>query len=120
MKVYIAGPISGMAHYNYQAFANAQIEIEQIGFKAVNPHTICAGINVHDWPALLKKCTLVYCDAIYMLPGWQNSKGATLERTVAITLGIPIFYSIDALGEWQMMILHQLYLTKDNITPTKN
>jgi hypothetical protein len=30
------------------------------------------------------------CDAIYLLDGWEDSKGAFAERSVAEWLGIPI------------------------------
>jgi len=35
---------------------------------------------------------LVDSDAILMLDGWQESRGACLERTIAFELNIPIYY----------------------------
>jgi hypothetical protein len=35
---------------------------------------------------------LVDSDAIVMLNGWQDSRGACLERTIAFELNIPIYY----------------------------
>ena len=35
---------------------------------------------------------LSMCDAIYMLNGWERSKGAKLEKQFAETLGMRIFY----------------------------
>ena len=35
---------------------------------------------------------LLDCDAIYMLPNWEVSNGATLEREIAKTLGLEIVY----------------------------
>ena len=35
---------------------------------------------------------LVDSDAIIMLNGWQESRGACLERNVAFELDIPIYY----------------------------
>lgn len=38
---------------------------------------------------------LVDSDAIVMLNGWQDSRGACLERTIAFELNIPIYYEND-------------------------
>jgi len=32
------------------------------------------------------------CDAIYMLNGWEHSKGAKIEKFIAETMGKPIWY----------------------------
>jgi len=41
---------------------------------------------VHDLHELLN------CDAIYMLKGWEDSKGAKIEHNLAKGLGIKVFY----------------------------
>jgi hypothetical protein len=33
---------------------------------------------------------LLDCDAIFMLPGWRESRGATVEHAVAVACGIPV------------------------------
>ena len=37
---------------------------------------------------------LAACDAVFMMPGWEKSKGARMERDRAIKLGMPIYYSL--------------------------
>jgi len=39
------------------------------------------------------------CDAIFMMPGWETSKGARLEHEAAKKLGLKIYYSIDEVPE---------------------
>ena len=46
--------------------------------------------------------SLVDSDAIVMLDGWQESRGASLERIVAFELNIPIIYE------------HQLWASSEN------
>ena len=33
---------------------------------------------------------LLDCDAILMLPGWEDSAGATLEHSIAVALGLEV------------------------------
>jgi len=41
---------------------------------------------------------LAKCDAVLRLPG--ESKGADIEKDYALSLGIPVFFSIDDLLEY--------------------
>lgn len=40
------------------------------------------------------------CDAILMVPGWEESSGARGELAEAIELCMPVFYDIDELQRW--------------------
>ncbi len=88
-RVYISGPITGMADRNRGAFESAESALVDLGFEPVNPlrnglpETAC-------WTAHMRAdiALLVTCQAIVMLPGWIKSRGATLERHIADQLGI--------------------------------
>lgn len=89
-KVYIAGPISGVNNFT-QKFAEVEQTLNHIGFEVVNPAVLPLDTDY-------KECInrgldkLFDCDAIFMLDGWEESQGATLEQQYAATVGMPIFY----------------------------
>jgi hypothetical protein len=42
-----------------------------------------------------------HADCIFMLPGWEESKGACEEKRVAENIGIPVFTELEALMGWR-------------------
>ena len=87
MKVYIAGKITGCPDY-FEAFAEAAFTIRTAGDEPVNPCGAPEGLTYRQYINRALKL-LMKCDAIYMLPGWKDSKGAKLEKTYAETVGLP-------------------------------
>lgn len=96
-KVYISGKISGMDKTEYVArFRKAEELLRLQGYhRIVNPvkFTVCR------WKWLYKiigyKLTLCYdlyrlmkCDRIYKIPGWKDSRGASVESYVAQVMRI--------------------------------
>lgn len=91
--------MSGLPNYNYGAFFAAENLLRSQGKEVINPAKHFGGDQGRarsdyiraDVAVLLRKAT-----AIYMLPGWQNSAGARLEREIAIQLEYDITYAPDA------------------------
>jgi len=69
------------------------------GWAVICPHTNNILMNGPDttWELFMAGDLelLKRSDAIYMLPGWENSKGAKVEHGIARTLGLPIYYNLD-------------------------
>jgi hypothetical protein len=83
-RVYISGPMRGLPDLNKDAFAEAQRQLYNQGYEAINPHDLDqAGDQPVDY-AKRDLAILLTCDAIYMLPGWQQSIGARAEYAAAI------------------------------------
>lgn len=91
-RVYIAGPMTGYPDCNFAAFHAAAERLAQAGWKVFNPAENFGGRK--DLPReeylRLDLAVLARCDAIAMLPGWEDSRGAKLEYLVARELGCTI------------------------------
>lgn len=91
MKIYISGPMTGLPDLNFPAFHAEAARIRSMGHEVVNP----AELNPDGgtWQECMRKdiAALCECDGIFMLPGWDNSRGALLEFEIASKLGIEPF-----------------------------
>jgi len=92
MKLFLSGPCTGQPLMNYPHFNSTAAELRARGYEVVNPAELCADIG-DDWLACMERCSqeLVKCDAIAMLYGWQDSKGARREQEQAASRGIPTY-----------------------------
>lgn len=99
-RVYVAGPMTGLPQLNFPAFNDAAARLRAAGYFVVNPAEINADPTA-AWEACMRADirALVTCDVIALLPGWANSRGATLERHIAHCLGMQIFMVADLIGE---------------------
>lgn len=85
-KVYLSGPMSGIAEHNYPAFMAAQRAIEEEGFIVLNPANNDASLP--RWQLMSADVDHVLrCDALVVLPGWMNSLGASTEVNVGLEAG---------------------------------
>jgi|SRR5882762_9974746 len=116
MKIYLAGPMSNIPHFNFPAFNAATLRLRSAGHEVFNPAecdinrhggidigaenpTGCAALAAEKHGFSLRDAladdTAYICkeaDAIAMLPGWENSKGARAEHALAFALGHHIIY----------------------------
>jgi hypothetical protein len=121
MKIYIAGPMTGVPKFNVPFFDKVAAELREVGYDVVSPAeldspemrkqalTSTTGI-VRDgdwntgetWGSCLARDVLILSDtgieAIALLPGWKNSRGASLEATVGLLNGLKFFLYGEASG----------------------
>lgn len=116
MKIYVAGPMSGIPEFNFPAFNAASQKLRAEGHEVFNPAdkdierhggidiskgnlTGCQDFAAKEHGFSLRDAladdTWWICkeaDTIAMLPGWENSKGARAEHALAFALGHKILY----------------------------
>lgn len=109
MKVYIAGPMTGLPQFNFPAFDAAGEKLRNAGFRVVSPaelddpvdraaalastdgSALSYGTGVkRTWGEFLARDVRLLADdgidAVVVLPGWEKSRGARLETFVANAL----------------------------------
>lgn len=101
----------GIPDFNFPAFHAATAKLRAEGHTVFNPaerdeqahgtgvnasptgnlddikHT---GFNLREALAADAQFICLTADAVYLLPGWEKSKGANAERALAIALGLEI------------------------------
>lgn len=98
-KYYLAGPMTGLPGFNYERFNSTTSTLRGFGFDIANPaeHKLPSNASYNDYlKAGIKK--MMDCDTVILLPGWENSNGARLERELAIKLNMDIIESEDFLN----------------------
>lgn len=116
MNIYLAGPMRGIPEFNFPAFnaaaaklrseghtvfSPAEKDIERHGGVAIHAGNATGdeekaakdhGFNLRDALADDAEYICRHADAIALLPGFQNSKGAQAELALAIALGLRIIH----------------------------
>lgn len=95
-EIYLSGPVTGHGDFNRQKFGEVRDAI--IGRKIIKPdtaviipHDIVPSSSDHDEAMRICLPHIIDCSSVViMLPGWEFSEGASLERQVALACGIPV------------------------------
>lgn len=107
MKLYLAGPMTGIRYFNAPAFADATFRLRLVGYEVFNPaeNDVENGFDVskmtgnenlsdhgYSLREALKQDLTWICDnadGIALLFGYEKSKGAAAELALAHALGLP-------------------------------
>lgn len=114
MKIYVAGPMTGYANFNYPAFHAASQMLRDKGHFVFSPAERDMERDGKDWgelgqtwnqaeikaqgfdlrTALGDDLAWICAEAegVYMLKGWEKSSGAGAEWATAKALGLEIWY----------------------------
>lgn len=106
MKIYLAGPMSGIPQFNFPAFDAAAADLRKRGFGVVSPSELddpafrarvltANGTEpdlLGEWGNCLARDVKLIADGgidgIVLLPAWYPSRGARLEATVGLLCGL--------------------------------
>jgi len=107
--LYLAGPMRGIAFYNFPMFDRVAAALRDVGYEVINPAdedrkednfdptlepkfanpAYCVVQPGMDFGKIIRRCfeAVMRCDEIVLLPGWENSVGAIAELFIAVWSG---------------------------------
>jgi len=103
MIVYISGPYTAptyeMIKANISDARYCAIRIMKLGHAVICPHTMTAFWDkysklTHEDFIKMDLQLVAVCDAVFMIPGWQESDGSVKEYNEAHRLEKRIFYNL--------------------------
>ena len=130
MKVYLAGPVTGIKNHNQEKFARVKSLLEKDNFDIVSPFDL----NIKKPP---KNCTpqfrwnyyMGHClsrilkndiNMLFLLEGWEHSKGACTEAYVANNAGIVVMKVFVVDGKAELEELEEEVEVEDILTEANN
>ena len=126
MRVYISGrfssPDSKVREKNIRLADKYALKIWKMGFDVFCPHTMTQSWvgKVKYWEMIMSDLNwLAICDAVFLIPGWQKSRGARIEARVAKDLGIPIYTSLKQLKEVRKCLKESLRFSREELRDIK-
>jgi hypothetical protein len=96
MLVYVSGKYTGEIDANITAARKVAIELWNTGHAVICPHLNTAHFEIdcaahYDQYIAGDLNMISRCDALVMVPGWEDSKGANIEKEYAESLKIPVW-----------------------------
>jgi len=94
LRIYISGAIAHLdLNERKEAFKNAEATLGEMGYFPIDPFNNGLPENA-SWREHMKADIglLLSCSIIYMLKGWELSKGCKLELDVATSCGLDVIF----------------------------
>ena len=110
MKIYLAGPMTGVRHFNFELFDHYAEELRERGYEVISPAEMDSpedraaamasetGIPTDvtkSWGDFLARDVKLIADGgvdgIVCLPRWWTSRGARMETFTAYLCELPVF-----------------------------
>lgn len=99
-RIYISGPMSGLPRLNFPLFNRTAVRLRNLRWEVVNPVEINPDETANWLDCIAADLqAMTGCTAICMLPGWEASFGARIERLAAEKLGLEVFDLADLVRE---------------------
>lgn len=119
LAIYLAGPMRGIADFNFPAFEAGAAGLRAKGFEVFSPaerdekfhgkvfkaehgelsEIANSGFSLREALAADTQWIALHADAVVVLPGWENSKGAQAETALARALSLPVLTIEEALAD---------------------
>lgn len=105
--------MTGLPEFNYPAFNEAAARIRALGWEVINPAENEGGDTSLPYAFYMRQDIehVLSVEAIAVLPGWEKSRGASLEVSIGRILDYPILdantlepYAESALQEAQRLV----------------
>lgn len=96
MRLYVAGPCTGIPDNNYPEFFRVEAALRDLGYDVLNPARVDELFNPtkapRSWEWYMRNALgmLLACQGVATLAGWQASRGATIEVNLATSLGMGV------------------------------
>jgi hypothetical protein len=90
--IYIAGPMTGLENHNFPAFEEAATRLRSHGYHVLSPAEIADG-DILCYEDCLREAIkmVIKAKTVVLLPGWEKSRGATVEVKISTGLELPLY-----------------------------
>lgn len=90
-RIYLAGPMTSLPNFNWDSFNAEAVRLRALGYEVENP---AEGHETQSEPWLyymrMAITKMLTCDQIALLPGWEKSRGASIEAHLAFDIGMHV------------------------------
>lgn len=88
MWLYVIGPMAKNENLNRDAFEDAQDKLWGAGYHVLTPYDVVSPNMSYGKAMKASINTMLTCDGVALLEGWDENKNTKLEKEVAIECGL--------------------------------